>query len=121
MIDISLQESPQVELKMPKETDVELALQKESDVVLQTGCLDTNVSIDVQPHSVEDIIDVSIATEIKGSTYDGQYIVTPASDRNIVLETKNKRLEDNVTVLKIPYYETGNEHGFTVYIASEVI
>ena len=37
------------------------------------------------------------------------------------LETKNKRLRDNIHVKEIPYYETSNlSDGVTVYIGSEI-
>lgn len=51
--------------------------------------------------------------------YDGQYEVTPSAHNSIVLETREKLMADDVTVLKIPYYETSNESGLTVYIAGE--
>lgn len=51
--------------------------------------------------------------------YDGQYEVTPSAHNQIVLETREKLMADDVTVLKIPYYETSNESGLTVYIAGE--
>lgn len=51
--------------------------------------------------------------------YDGEYIVTPKAYNPVVLETKEKLMEDDVTVLKIPYYETSNESGLTVYIGDE--
>lgn len=51
--------------------------------------------------------------------YDGQYEVTPSAHNPIVLETREKLMADDVTVNKIPYYETSNESGLTVYIADE--
>ncbi len=52
--------------------------------------------------------------------YDGNYVVTPLAHAEQVLPTNNKRMTDDVTVLRVPYYETSNEHGLTVYIASGV-
>lgn len=52
--------------------------------------------------------------------YDGDYTVTPKADEATVLETQGKVMADDVTVIRIPYYETTNETGTTVYIASEV-
>lgn len=51
--------------------------------------------------------------------YHGQYEVTPSAHNQIVLETREKLMADDVTVNKIPYYETSNESGLTVYIADE--
>ncbi len=53
--------------------------------------------------------------------YDGEYVVEPSARSDIVLETKNKALLDDVTVNKIYYAETSNPaNGKTVYIASHV-
>lgn len=52
--------------------------------------------------------------------YEGDYIVTPSAHRDIILETTNKVMEDDVTVVQIPYYETSNVTGYTVYIADSV-
>ena len=50
--------------------------------------------------------------------YEGDYEITPKVDSQ-VMKTKNKKMEDNVTVLAIPYYETSNLSGKTVYIGGE--
>lgn len=47
--------------------------------------------------------------------YDGEYVVTPKSTAQS-LETKFKTMGNNVTVAEIPYYETANISGTTVYI-----
>ena len=49
--------------------------------------------------------------------YEGDYVVTPKASTATVLPTKDKAMTDDVTVLKIPYFETSNENGTTVYIA----
>lgn len=48
--------------------------------------------------------------------YTGDYTVTPLAASDVVLPTANKLMTDDVTVLKIPYFETANESGNTVYI-----
>lgn len=57
---------------------------------------------------------------IGGTPYGGEYEVTPAANQNQTLETANKILTGDITVFKVPYYQTSNEYGDTVYIASEV-
>lgn len=52
--------------------------------------------------------------------YAGEYVVIPKAHDSTVLETKDKVMDDNVTVQEVPYYETSNEQGTTVYIAREV-
>lgn len=51
--------------------------------------------------------------------YDGAYDVIPKTYAQ-ELGTDNKVMRDNVRVEKIPYFETSNEKGTTVYIANEV-
>ena len=63
----------------------------------------------------------SLSTKIIASgdfpVYSGPYEVTPTMERQ-VLETKQRTLLDDVTVKKIPIYETSNlSGGTTVYIA----
>lgn len=51
-------------------------------------------------------------------SYQGDYNVTPKIESQLI-KTKNKKMEDNVTVLAIPYFETSNLTGKTVYIGGE--
>ena len=54
---------------------------------------------------------------VEGETYTGEYIVTP----NVfvqTLDTNNKLMTDDVTVLEIPYSEVSNLYGTTISIAS---
>ena len=51
-------------------------------------------------------------------SYKGDYTITPKIDSK-TMRTKNKKMEDNVTVLAIPYYETSNLTGKTVYIGGD--
>ena len=53
--------------------------------------------------------------------YDGEYVVIPQASDAVTLSTKDKLLLDDVTVTKVPYWETSNQSGgLTAYIASEV-
>ena len=53
--------------------------------------------------------------------YGGPYEVTPKAWEEQVLETEGKLMADDVTVFKVPYYETINLFdGKTAYIAEEV-
>jgi hypothetical protein len=57
---------------------------------------------------------------VGGSPYDGEYEITPKVDGQ-TMATKNKVMLNDVTILAIPYYVTGNTTGGdTVYIAKEV-
>ena len=51
------------------------------------------------------------------STYNGPYTVTPLAGDEVILETEDKLLLENVTVLEIPYAEVSNlQGGYTVTI-----
>ena len=53
--------------------------------------------------------------------YDGEYVITPKAEEAQVLATKNRVLEDNVTVEKVPSFDVSNlSGGRTFYIAAEV-
>lgn len=52
--------------------------------------------------------------------YQGDYIVTPKAATETVLPTSGFKMLDDVTVLKIPYFETHGTYGTTIYIANEV-
>ena len=52
--------------------------------------------------------------------YEGVYDVTPQAKSAVILPTKDRLLSRDVNVKKNPYYETSNQTGVTVYIASEV-
>lgn len=51
--------------------------------------------------------------------YNGAHIVTPQAGSDSVLKTNGKILLDDITVRKVPYFETSNDYGETVYIATE--
>lgn len=71
------------------------------------------------PHAINFGLDTAIVTG-SGTPYTGDYIVTPKAHAQTVLPTKRKLMTDDITVLEIPYWETTNPNGKTVYIAEEV-
>ena len=88
---------------------------------MEEGCVATLVKI-TGILSVRETIkgSVTIPKGFNQEPYEGPYEVMPSTRDDVVLETKKKRMTDDVTVFKIPYFETSNESGYTVYIASEV-
>lgn len=69
-----------------------------------------------------EIVDIN-NTEIKPSGdklehYNGSYTVTPRVERQ-TLYTENKIMDDDVTVLQIPYFEVTNTNGTTVIIGGQ--
>ena len=73
-----------------------------------------------KPSIVFAIDNIKIVHTGGGEPYTGEYTVVPKANAPTVLETAGKTLSKDVTVTKIPYYETSNPTGDTVYIASEV-
>ena len=54
-------------------------------------------------------------------SYNGPYVVSPRTDGEVVLDTANKTLVDDITVEMIRYIETSNlSGGNTVYIGGTV-
>lgn len=73
------------------------------------------------PKAEEMVFDSTLAIQlINTDTYTGDYVIIPKAHEEVILETKDKTMADDVTVKKVPYYETSNEVGTTIYIASEV-
>lgn len=64
---------------------------------------------------------LSARSVIGAEIYDGAYSVHSEAHEVQILPTANKQLVKNITVEKIPYYETSNlSDGITAYIGSEV-
>lgn len=61
--------------------------------------------------------DLLTPADISTEVYQGDYEVVPKTYGQ-TLETANKKMTDDVTVTAIPYFETSNEDGTTVYIAN---
>ena len=55
-------------------------------------------------------MDFGVTTGIASETYKGEYEVVPDKS-NVFLYTKNKLMEDDVTVLSVPIYEVQNPSG----------
>lgn len=73
--------------------------------------------------SLADIIvsgNLNVPAATEPEHYEGDYEITPSAHHNIVLETANKKMMGDVNVLQIPYFETSNTSGYTIYIGSEV-
>lgn len=51
----------------------------------------------------------------RAEQYLGDYDITPQAESQ-TFNTKNRRMNDDITIEAIPYYETSNEYGITVTI-----
>ena len=84
-----------------------------------TGTIRSEVSI-TGKLKTEDVVFGKIQLSGNLSIYNGDYTVTPSVEEQ-TLKTANKKMLEDVTVKKIPFYETSNlSGGNTVYIGNEV-
>ena len=81
--------------------------------------LDLRIDGDIELNSTVDGENGIVYQRIEGDAYEGSYVVTPKVTSQ-VLQTAHKLMASNVTVLEIPYFETSNQSGYTVYIGNEV-
>ena len=64
---------------------------------------------------------VTVPNIVETPTYEGDYEITPLAYYDVVLPVKGYKMAEDVTVSKVPYYETSNIfNGKTVYIAEDV-
>lgn len=78
-----------------------------------TGALSTEIPTVVTKLELPDI--VYVETE----EYKGDYEVTPQPFNSQILSTAGRKMNQDVTIFKIPYYKTSNISGYTVYIGGE--
>ncbi len=81
-----------------------------------------NYTLDVDGgNDITATLDTAIVVRpLEGDIYDGEYIVDPSFEQQI-LETKNKTMEDDVTVNAIMVSRTTNTSGgYTVYIGGDI-
>ena len=62
---------------------------------------------------------ITLPPEVESLNYQGDYYVTPEPFNDKILQTTGFKLNKNITVLKIPYYKTSNDTGYTVYIGGD--
>ena len=84
-----------------------------------TGTIRSEISI-TGKLKTEDVVFGNVQVSGNLSIYNGDYTVTPSVEEQ-TLKTANKKMLEDVTVKKIPFYETSNlSGGNTVYIGNEV-
>lgn len=104
----------------PLEIKVDVSIDSEFDIVAIENEIVNEVEIIAVDEENFDI-ELGIAMSPKPlPDYTDEYIVTPLAHAATVLPTSGRTLAEDVTVLEIPYYETSNVSGRTIYIGSEV-
>lgn len=90
--------------------------EKKLDIQIKLGLLTPNILVGIDRETP----DIQIKMEAGGEvlpTYKGETIVTPRPWSSQILETANRILKENITVLEIPYSSVSNpQDGRTVYI-----
>lgn len=78
-------------------------------------------SLQVEQNQYDFSVDAAESITVNiGEVYDGPYEVIPKVFSQ-TLRTKEKRMEDDVAIREIPYYETTNyKNGITVIIADRL-
>ena len=89
------------------------------DISNISGSLNTNLNIVGSLNSINSIVGNIGIGVVEYPDYSGEYEITPQVESQ-TLQTKNKILRNNMEIKKIPYYETSNQYGETIYIGSEV-
>lgn len=79
--------------------DVELSVEEYELEYSESEILDTELDMAI------------IVSSIEGEHYHGAYEVTPKAGEQTVLLTRNKVMDDNVTVFEIPYSAVTNPFG----------
>ena len=90
-------------------------------IPMKVAVSDTTIPMKVSSDSETVSMKLGAAYEISvPEIYEGSYEVIPKAYDEQILPTKDKYLTDDVSVKRVPYYQTSNEYGDTVYIALEV-
>lgn len=92
-------------------------------VAIDGGEILLTINIDGGEVTLSQLFDggeVGVGMPILPDQYTGDLTVTPKAFEEQVLQTAFKTMPGNVVVLEVPYWETSNPNGQTVYIASEV-
>ena len=87
------------------------------DISISNGTLECSISQSSTLNIDYNNIEYVLTDKVK---YNGDYIVVPKPNEEQVLETKDKFLDDNVTVREIPFFKVSNNNGSTIYIGKEI-
>lgn len=80
--------------------------------------IETNISLGVTTDEETASLAVGEVLEVHDQLpdYTGSYVITPLAYQAQTLDTENKTMAEDLTVLEIPLYEVSNEYGITINI-----
>ena len=96
--------------------DVSLVEAENAEIGVVSSSYDLDLTESSYTLDLGEVIEVQY---VGGDVYDGDYVVVPKTETQ-VLPTRSKVMADDVTVKEVPFFQTSNTYGDTVYIASEV-
>ena len=85
------------------------------------GSLSPDLEITGELSAIDNVVAGEITIPVAASIedYKGSYVAVSKPFEVTILETEGLRMAQDVTIEQIPYYETSNESGYTVYIGGE--
>lgn len=95
------------------DTTINVTLDTEEDISIDLDEAEVSAMSLTQPQDID--VDMGEFVYIDREEYGGLYTVTP-TDAEQTLDTSDKAMRSDVRVLAIPYFETTNIKGTTVYI-----
>lgn len=90
-------------------------------VAIDGGEVELSIQIDGGEIELNTFIDggeQGVFFPVYPDVYTGDLVVIPRAAEAQTLSCAHKTMPDDVTVTKVPYFETSNDSGTTVYIAS---
>ena len=83
-------------------------------------CTDPKVKVSIGKLNINIKVGFGQGGGYTGEVYEGPYNVTPLVKNQVELFTKDKLMEENVIVEKVPISETSNiAGGYTLYVGEE--
>lgn len=122
MIDIAFDTQNELDLVLSSNLDISLDMTEDfvvlNDIALEVKNGEVDVDMDASPLAVDLVFELGTIIDPSGlPKYEGPYVATPKVYSQI-FETNEKIMEDDFTVLEIPYQEVSNpQGGETVIIA----
>ena len=114
-IDVSLRKDYQ-RVVISDDQNIDVSIRRDAQKVVVAEDPSINVSLRENSQNINATLDVDVMKQPR-SDYDGPYRVTPLAFSEIELDTNGKTLRDDIIIERVPYYETSNVSGMTIYIA----
>lgn len=121
-LNLQVEEEKDIQINLLNECNLDISFEPIEDLEF---ILESEEELNILINDEEEI-DISMENDVikvisdDVEKYEGIYDITPQAFQNQELYTKDKLLKENITVKEIPFFETSNQYGNTIYIGSEV-